>query len=291
MKNELNFRIKLLYLFTVLLFTFSCSDENLDSNEDLTENSISSKQPDPDDPVVKILLGKGWNLEQITKLSNGKYLVAGDIVLSGDINDYDTTQSKQHVVRTLLNKNVYKNITIFLDRSLTQVNNTNFPNEDNWTDAFTNAIRIWNSVRTSGLRFKRVFSKRNADIVVRSDRGTLPNLVVASADFPVQSGANKGKPGGEILINTNYANNLSMRYEVKLNNMVHEMGHAIGFRHTNWRAQNEPNDSFGYFNVPGTTSSGNNPDPNSVMNGGTGDDGFRGLSVNDKKAIKYWYPN
>jgi len=69
--------------------------------------------------------------------------------------------------------------------------------------------------------------------------------------------------------------------------MTHELGHTIGFRHTNWDDLGEPETLLGLFHIEGTPE-GN--DPHSIMNGGNATSGFSGLSYYDKVALRALYP-
>jgi hypothetical protein len=71
--------------------------------------------------------------------------------------------------------------------------------------------------------------------------------------------------------------------------MVHELGHCIGFRHTNWLSRGEPKDndpaSGDAVTIPGTPGE----DPNSVMNGGTAFTTWNGFSHYDINAAIAMY--
>ena len=105
MKNSANQKFKLLYFTCIIMFIFSCSEDIQKTNEITFEENEFYEKPDPNDPVVKTLVGRGWNIDKINKMSNGDYAI-GDIVFSGDIKDYTT--SKQVRFKNLV-KN-YKNL-------------------------------------------------------------------------------------------------------------------------------------------------------------------------------------
>jgi hypothetical protein len=67
---------------------------------------------------------------------------------------------------------------------------------------------------------------------------------------------------------------------------VHEIGHTLGFRHTNWQARGEPESPYGANQIPGTPPS----DFYSVMNGGTANNDWAGFSYYDRTAIRTLFP-
>ena len=77
----------------------------------------------------------------------------------------------------------------------------------------------------------------NPDILIRSDASTpLPNNAIAAGSWPMN-----GKPGPSIWINLDYDYNKTIPRLQKIYNMVHELGHCFGLRHTNWKSRNESN--------------------------------------------------
>lgn len=82
---------------------------------------------------------------------------------------------------------------------------------------------------------------------------------------------------------------MTVSESTKIYNMVHELGHCIGFRHTNWEDE-------GYYNQNGDYIGGNyipnitQPDPNSVMNKETALYSWNGFSQYDIIAVNYLYP-
>ena len=118
----------------------------------------------------------------------------------------------------------------------------------------------------------------NPDILIRSDASApLPNNTIAAGSWPMN-----GKPGSSIWINLDYDYNKTIPRLQKIYNMVHELGHCFGLRHTNWKSRNESN----AYDIYGTPDS----DSYSVMNGGTAEYQWSGFSEGDKSAISYLYP-
>lgn len=203
------------------------------------------------------------------------YVVEGDIMLSKNLDVYFNGDSKlkQAQYTSLVTNTNAQNITVFVDPSIPT------SGTDNWRDAVQAAISEWNNAG-SAVRMTYTTSTP-ADIVISSDLNTLSNPVLAQGSFP--SG---GKPGPSIIINLDFYGDYQLSASQKKYNMVHELGHCLGFRHTNWRQQGEATAAT----IAGTPNSTDNPDPNSIMNGGTALNSWNGFSAYDIVAVKALYP-
>jgi len=149
-----------------------------------------------------------------------------------------------------------------------------------WQTAARQALVEWNRVNCSSVR---LVEASPGDITF-STFSTFPN-VAAAASFPVDAPPGSGKPGPTIRVNVSYTgspNNSSTKFR----NMVHEIGHTVGFRHTNWQSQGEPQSPPGANLVPGTPQT----DAASVMNGGTATSSWSGFSTYDTVATRTRYP-
>ena len=122
-----------------------------------------------------------------------------------------------------------------------------------WQTAARSALSYWTGITGSAV----VMSEGSpADIAV-----TVQNLnstsTIAQATWPKD--ATGGGPGPTIKVNSQ---NISISDSWKVFTMVHELGHTIGLRHTNWSANGESAGTLGANFVQGTSSS----DASSVMN-------------------------
>lgn len=220
-------------------------------------------------PVVDELLKMGYKFERIEEYEDF-YLAEGDLIFSKDIDNYKPN-GKQASTNNLVSQSKIESISIYVNSSIPT------SGQDNWRLAVSKAISHWNIITGSKVRFFMTNST-NADITIKSDNGQLPTTTLASAGFPVNN-----KPYNTILINLDFLNNVNLAENVKEFGIVHELGHCIGFRHTNW--QSEGQGQVGANQIPGTPST----DINSVMNGGTVDT-WSGFSFYDLIAVRYLYP-
>jgi hypothetical protein len=145
-----------------------------------------------------------------------------------------------------------------------------------WQAAAREALTHWSGIPNS---YVRMVEGTPAEISVGTT--CTSSNVAAFASWP--SG---GNPGSTVTVNTCFG--WALDHAQRVHNMVHEFGHTIGFRHTNYAQMGESAGSIGAVHVPGTPTSGN--DPGSVMNGGTALNGWAGFSFHDRGATVHLYP-
>ena len=147
-----------------------------------------------------------------------------------------------------------------------------------WQTAARDALTQWSGISGS---YVKMVEGSPADITI-STTCTSSN-VAAFASFP--SG---GNPGATVYVNTCFG--YTVNSSQQLRNMVHELGHTLGFRHSNYTQMGETAGTEGAVLVTGTPTSGN--DANSVMNGGTALNSWIGFSTYDQTAVRalYWLP-
>lgn len=266
----------LLAILCVSLFTISCKRENIAAN-----NNVSPT-------VLKQIADQGFSTDNVRKVDNG-YLVEGDIILTDENLVQPSTSPNLLIANdeqyrtTNLVKNLPRTITVSVSGTLTGL--------AVWSNAANAAIARYNSLPNHRLTFSRVSSGGNIDIVGFNQGPSGGFITLGSSGFPTST----GNPYNQIQLNTNaqaYGTNPNLDYVTSV--IQHEMGHCIGFRHTDYfnralscggHKSNERAGSIGAILIPGTPSGF---DAESFMlacsNGGN-----RDFNANDKIAMDYLY--
>jgi hypothetical protein len=251
-------------LFLIVL-TQSCQKADLQAPETpVSEEHIAELKQ-------SISTATGAPVSQINySATTRSFTVTNDAKLSlADAEGYfknQPTQGTQNTERTQQRTNTYivnqtrvRNITLYCDNTVPA----------DWVSVMDQAIANWNATG-SAVHFTRVTSystttttttsggngrKKNsgstttttttADVLVNSFNDATTSTI-AQAYYPSYTGA----PGNQVNINLYYGY-LSSSYKVFA--VTHELGHIVGFTHTN--------QTYGNL-VPGTPEA----DPNSVMN-------------------------
>jgi len=260
---------KIILSLLTLCMILSCEDNEL-SSENQPTSTIQ------DSPVVQKLLNLGYKAEDI-KETKDFYLVQGDIMFSKNINDYNKSETSRHASTNNLVSTQYRIVSVYIDSYVSQ------NGVDDWSGAIVSAMEKWSDLSGNSIQFVRTYD--NPDIIISSDFGLLPSNVIAAAGFPYSN----GKPYFYVTINLDFNNNQTITQSTKIYNMVHELGHCIGFRHTNWEPEglyDQNGTLIGANYIPNTPSQ----DPNSVMNSGTALYSWNGFSNYDVTAVNYLYP-
>lgn len=244
---------------------FSCAK----SDEVPATNEVTQ---DVKDAIFRL----GFTSEGVFRAEGG-YIVEGDIFLSdedlqrdmsglflrvGDEEQYRTTNLVTGLPRT---------ITVSVSSQLSQA----------YVDATDEAINRYNAQNLQ-LTFQRIAS--NGQIKIVKGNGNF----LASAGFP--SG---GNPYGQVKVNTSQMNGQPLNTKASI--IAHEMGHCIGFRHTDYMNRayscggspvNEGSAGVGAIHIPGTPTG---PDPNSWMLSCICSGCNRPFNNNDQAALNYLY--
>lgn len=154
------------------------------------------------------------------------------------------------------------------------------------------AIARYNAENLS-ISFQRVTNSNSADIVMtRLAKGDERRGVLGSAGFPTAS----GDPYGEIKMSGVLESSYGLSTAGIATIIAHEMGHCVGFRHTDYfnrsiscggGASNEGDGGVGANHIPGTPT-GASAAQKSWMLACT-DGGDRPFNNDDKTALNYLY--
>lgn len=203
----------------------------------------SATVEDPLAGAKATIKAQGFDVSDLKKVEGG-YMVEGDIFYSEDnllTGPQNSMVPAAEQYRTFNLVSIPRTITIRLASNL----NTTF-----WNTVLQNAVNRYNAL---GLRltFSKVATGAAAAITVTGVSGS-----GGSAGFP--SG---GSPYGSISMGTSIAN---CGTNTATTVMAHEMGHCIGFRHTDWfnrayscgsgGSEGQQTTGVGAVQIPGTPS-------------------------------------
>jgi Dual-action HEIGH metallo-peptidase len=224
----------------------------------------------------------GFNTDEVTTTEGG-YIVEGDIFLSeADVND--PAAAVQSLIVGASEQYRTTNLVTGLPRTITVWISTQLPSS--YVACLDIAIARYNAESLS-LTFQRVSSSTGASVkLTKSPAGA---GYLASAGFP--SG---GNPYNSVKINSSYiGSNPNQSYLATI--IAHELGHCIGFRHTDYMDRsyscggayyNEGSAGVGAIHIPGTPTTA---DANSWMLACIGTNQNRPFNNNDVTALNYLY--
>jgi hypothetical protein len=227
--------------------------------------------------VLNKISALGFTNKNVIK-DEGGYIVEGDILLTEEsLNGAASAQflrvGTEEQYRTF-------NLVTALPRVITVSVSSRLP--ASISDATNEAINRYNA-QSLLLTFQRVSSGGDIDIVKGAGN------YLASAGFP----SSGGDPYGQVKVNTTQLSGQPLATVASV--IAHEIGHCIGFRHTDYMnrayscggaASNEGSGTVGAVLIPGTPSG---PDPNSWMLSCIGSGQNRPFNANDRTALSYLY--
>jgi Dual-action HEIGH metallo-peptidase len=271
-------KITIFVASTVLAFAItSCKKES-------KQTTVNDELPQTVASQIRTL---GFNTDGAQKV-NGGYLVEGDIILSdADLAAVPTSpelvvgNEEHYRTNNLVSVGSYPTIKVALSSSSSS-------HSAAFTAALDEAIRRYNAEGLR-IRFQRVSSGQH--ITVNAYYQVSNTL--GSAGFPSSSGA----PYSQVQMNTYWystsTGSTNVNYIATV--MSHELGHCIGFRHTDYMNRayscggyptNEGSAGVGAVYIPGTPSG---PSSGSWMLACTASNQNRPFTTADRTALNYVY--
>ncbi|WP_145856198.1 M57 family metalloprotease [Pedobacter suwonensis] len=234
------------------------------------------------------------------KESGDYYIVEGDILISKvSLSSSKTTVRPQNTGGKISQANTNN----LIQGNLTNVIITTEDYDTRWFYAIRDAVTAWNSIGNCRINLIHSYSQFYPPYA----SSVTPNITVkkqnlgtgafGQGQFPTSSGT----PGATLLVNP-YTNNVNSNgqdngiprsHAQDVYMLVHEIGHCLGLRHTDWAAEGTGGSAVGANPIPGTPNNGApSNDPNSVMNSGRlgTSNNWSAFSSYDVIAAQYLYP-
>ncbi|ELR70366.1 protease B [Fulvivirga imtechensis AK7] len=255
---------------------FSCENENVSPGDEVPEEILSK------------LTQLGFSTDGVMRFEDG-FLVENDIYLTaGDIH----RMSPGHNI-PVVEQYSTDNLVTATPRVITVYMPTGRKGFSSGEQAgLDEAIRRYNAENLT-ITFQRVTSS-SADIVFqRLSKGDERRGILGSAGFPTAS----GDPYGTIKMSGILESTYGLSTDGIATIMAHEMGHCIGFRHTDYfdrsiscggGTANEGSGSIGANHIPGTPTGADLQGNGSWMLACT-DGSSRPFTNADKTALNYLY--
>ncbi|WP_166332786.1 zinc-dependent metalloprotease family protein [Sphingobacterium chungjuense] len=269
--------LTLLSVVACLLFSASCQKDFKEKHDGGDEENLTSL-------VTKL----GFDTLNM-KVSGDTLWVEDDIVLFKS--KLSQTSPRQAIANPPGSASV-PNLILYYIAPQSALGGFNSSEEAAILAAIASYSSLTNSNGTTYLNFQRVYSLNQAHINFFGYSNQRDANLCGFAQWPTVN--NRILNPGDVYINlavtrgtTGTISPLSHSQLVFL--VAHEMGHAFGVRHTNWRLLGEPQfeGSVGAYTVPFTDNSSPNPDPSSVFNGRTCGFYWNGFTAGDERAISW----
>jgi hypothetical protein len=261
------------FMNAVVLLTLTAVIYSCQKKSETVKDEVSQE-------VLNQIAAMGFNNEGVLA-ADGGYLVEGDIFIPSS----DLGKKINSPALVVASEEQYRTTNLVSVSGGSRTINVSINTTASYfVNALDEAIRRYNAENLT-LRFQRVTGTGDINIVTYYQVSN----TLGSAGFP--SG---GNPYNQIQMNTYWYNaNTNINYLATI--IAHEMGHCIGFRHTDYmsrqyscggRRYNEGASTVGAIHIPGTPTG---PDPNSWMLACIGSGVNRPFNTNDKTALNYLY--
>lgn len=274
MKNRLLFMAATVALFSAL---FSCTSKE--------PNTITGDANQLNQEVLSRIAALGFSTDG-AHAHDGGYIVENDIFLS----NADLDQVSPIMALIVGNSEQYRttNLVTGLPRVITVALDTKLGNTAGYDAGLQEVVDRYNAENLQ-LTFQKLAAGSSADIRLVKGNGSF----LASAGFPTST----GNPYNQVKVNSTAigsgTSTTFINYVATI--MAHEIGHCIGFRHTDYMnrayscggaATNEGASTVGAVHIPGTPTG---PDAGSWMLACIGSNQNRPFNANDVTALGYLY--
>jgi len=267
-----------LSIIAMALLVFSCQKSDFDSAEAAPQE------------VIDQLMRMGFNPDGIEIVEEG-YRIERDIIITEDFLKSTPTihrvpNAEQYSTNNLVSTNGSRNITIYASTGRKGYSAGMIAGLDE-------AIARYNAQNLE-ITFSRTTNRNSADIqMTRLSKRDERRGVLGSAGFPTAS----GDPYGEIKMSGILESSYGLSTDGIATIIAHEMGHCIGFRHTDYfdrsiscggSPSNEGSAGIGANHIPGTPTGADLAGNGSYMLSCT-DGSDRPFTNADKTALDYLY--
>ena len=276
-------------LFLPLVLTMGSSSLGCDVP---VEDGVSAQSAEQEE-IVSNLRSAGYQDADLEMIPGFGVLVQGDALVSLEgSRGASGTRFRHYNSKSLVSDHI-RTINVFVDESLRSGEDSH---DEKLNEAIRDALAAWNGL---GLRFSFVL----VDEPIPASDGvalvTLAGLDAGDLIHPSIEGVSDfpegGSPGRFIRIRRDF---VELKDRKRLQYIVmHEMGHAVGLRHTDWQTrqscppsqrlpEGEFVDGHGTDHIPGTPTGW---DKKSLMNACLSCPYLAKFSLSDKKAIRALY--
>ncbi len=291
------FKVGAILLSSIFLVTTSCSNEEFETPEN---TNLSHLPKDVFNKAKELNINPGdiefKNIISFDGKSNADYIVVNDMAMTKDrfmkivADDF---LAKQYRTQFLVDTDAFPIVDIIAFTGEGPLGLSQLAQ-----DGLVAAVENWNTVGFTDLQLTLTFTDEltgdfsNFEIFVNTD-STLSGD--GEAEFPSED----GRPGSYVRINDRVNANFPNGFE---HLMTHEIGHAIGFRHTDWQTrqscvdeglEEEPRSEGNAQLIFGTLPSipGILQQDDSIMNACFNFRTTEGeLNFNDRSALRFLYP-